>query len=344
MQWIAAVGAIDWRKIEHAYGPAADVPELIRTVVQGAGTDALQAIGELANNLNHQGSIYPATSPAVPVLIEALRATQAGALVRARLLHLLAGIAGGAAEWIGQDAGNTTTAESREGPDYVSFRDVFAAVWRGAELYTRLLQSDPDADVRMQAAHVLGVLAAPGSVFVLAESVHGFGGVVDALIERVQEERDDLALSSVAFALGRVVAFDPRVRGALRQLVEKVEANEAVRVAAALGLVEADRDRHEELAVVDLLADTMSRAAETDLLFQPRTGESEEHVRRSPWVWGKLRFQIRGALARGVPEMRRGWPVCSPHCSSGCERPTGTRLRRTSDRYSRGSGRGGTSG
>ena len=78
MQWIAAVGAIDWRKIEHAYGPAADVPELIRTVVQGAGTDALQAIGELANNLNHQGSIYPATSPAVPVLIEALRRLRPG--------------------------------------------------------------------------------------------------------------------------------------------------------------------------------------------------------------------------------------------------------------------------
>lgn len=297
-RWMAQAAAIDWGQIEHAYGPATDVPELIRTVVLGAETDALQAFGELANNLNHQGSIYPATGPAVPVLIEVLRATRAGPRVRAGLLNLLAGVAGGAAEWVGQEQEpeSTTAALPGEGWDSISFRDVFAAVWRGAELYARLLPDDPDADVRMQAAHVLGVLAGPGPALVPAGAPPGFGGVVEALIGQVWEERDMLALSSVAFALGRVIAFDPRVRGPLRELMEWPEADEAVRVASALGLVEADGDRHEELAAVNLLAGTMSRAPETDLLFQPRSGESNDHGRRSPWVWGKLRFRLAGAL------------------------------------------------
>ena len=42
---------------------------------------------------------------------------------------------------------------------------MIAAVGRGAELYARLLGNDPDADVRMHAAHVLGVLAGPGPAF-----------------------------------------------------------------------------------------------------------------------------------------------------------------------------------
>ncbi len=83
-------------KIEHAYGPATDVPEMIETIAWSTEADALRAYGELANNLNHQGSIYPATGPAVRFVIEALRVTKAGAQIRAGLLGLLAGIARGA--------------------------------------------------------------------------------------------------------------------------------------------------------------------------------------------------------------------------------------------------------
>jgi hypothetical protein len=287
---------VEWRRIEHAYGPAADIPAMIQTIVQGVEGDALQAYGELSNNLNHQGSIYPATGPAVPFLIEALRATQAGARVRAGLLSLLAGIAGGAAQWIREGSAVTAASEVSEGSDAISFRDVFAAVWRGADLYARLLGSDPDADVRMQAAHVLGVLASLGPPFAPSGVTVGFHAVVEALLGRVAFERDGLALSSVAFALGRMVAHDTKVRGALRQLIERSKEEEAVRVAAALALVEAEDDRQEEGAAVNLLVDTMSRAAQTDLLFQPRIGQSEEDVRWSPWVWGKLRFRLCRAL------------------------------------------------
>jgi hypothetical protein len=295
-RWVAELQEVEWGKIEHAYGPAADVPEMIWTIVQGVEAEALRAGGELANNLNHQGSIYPATGLAVPFVIEALRMTKAGPRVRAGLLSLLAGIAGGAAAWINEEPVGTESGDMGDGWDAISFRDVFAAVWRGEGLYARLLASDPDADVRMQAGHVLGVLAGPGPAFAPAGVSPGFDGVVEALLGHVGAEEDGLALSSTAFALGRIVAYDPRAQGALRELLQRPGAAEAVRVAAALALVEADGERREEVAAVDVLVDTMRRAAETDLLFQPRTEAGDDKVRWSPWVSGRLRFRLCRAL------------------------------------------------
>ena len=68
-----------------------------------------------------------------------------------------------------------------------------------------------------------------------------------------------VALSSVAFALGRMVAFNPKVRGALRQLLARPTGAEAVRVAAALALLESEDKGQEEGAAADVLVDAMSR-------------------------------------------------------------------------------------
>ncbi|MEO9896942.1 MAG: hypothetical protein ABJF05_11235 [Paracoccaceae bacterium] len=61
---------IDWSRLTHAYGPALDVPDLIRTVAHGPKPDAEKAWYDLYGNLWHQGTIYAATSHAVPFFIE----------------------------------------------------------------------------------------------------------------------------------------------------------------------------------------------------------------------------------------------------------------------------------
>jgi hypothetical protein len=109
-------------KIGHAYGPASDVPGHLRTIARAKTAEALTALGELANNLNHQGSIYPVTGPAVSFVIEVLRTTQAGPRVRAGLLRLLTGMRravveacyANAAVW-DQSIGNTDLAFMRVG-------------------------------------------------------------------------------------------------------------------------------------------------------------------------------------------------------------------------------------
>lgn len=82
----------------------------------------------------------------------------------------------------------------------------------------------------MHAAHVLGIVAGLGPAYVPIALVPGFDTVIAALLGRMEVEEDGLALSSVAFALGRLLGHDARVRGALRQLLGRTAADEAVRV------------------------------------------------------------------------------------------------------------------
>ncbi|MBB6037174.1 hypothetical protein [Phytomonospora endophytica] len=60
---------VAWSSLSHAYGDAADVPDLIRRLRTPANEEALHA---LYGNIYHQGTTYEATGPAVPFLLEVL--------------------------------------------------------------------------------------------------------------------------------------------------------------------------------------------------------------------------------------------------------------------------------
>ena len=63
---------IDWGKLRHAYGPATDVPGLLRDL---ASTDAGvrdAAMYELCGNIHHQSDVYEASAYGVPFLVELL--------------------------------------------------------------------------------------------------------------------------------------------------------------------------------------------------------------------------------------------------------------------------------
>ncbi|MEV4709105.1 hypothetical protein [Actinoplanes sp. NPDC049316] len=51
---------VDWAALTHAYGPAHDVPELLREA----------ALSDLYGRIFHQGTVYTATAAAVPFLVE----------------------------------------------------------------------------------------------------------------------------------------------------------------------------------------------------------------------------------------------------------------------------------
>jgi HEAT repeat protein len=60
----------DWSALEHAYGPADEVPELLAAVAAGVEPAAGEAVSELFTLLYHQGSTYSATEAALPVLVD----------------------------------------------------------------------------------------------------------------------------------------------------------------------------------------------------------------------------------------------------------------------------------
>ncbi len=62
-----------WSELRHAYGPAADTPELIRRLAQSPGPkgDAnAEPWFSLWSSLCHQGDVYPASYAALPHVVE----------------------------------------------------------------------------------------------------------------------------------------------------------------------------------------------------------------------------------------------------------------------------------
>src|ERR1700693_3000677 len=62
-KFFSAIDSVPWPRIEHAFGPATDVPDLIR----GLTSPDVNVQNDAWSKLWHQGTIYEATSYAVPV-------------------------------------------------------------------------------------------------------------------------------------------------------------------------------------------------------------------------------------------------------------------------------------
>src|SRR5690348_12800500 len=84
---------IDWQRLSHAYGPATDVPDLLRALQSPDQETREEAHTQLYISICHQGTIYNATAYAVPFLIELLNYPSVEDLES--ILDLLAGIAKG---------------------------------------------------------------------------------------------------------------------------------------------------------------------------------------------------------------------------------------------------------
>lgn len=84
---------INWSALNHAYGSAEDVPGLLRQRASADQKEASEAGYEFFGNIWHQGTVYQATSYAVPFLVELLE--RPATHDRPALVELLASIATG---------------------------------------------------------------------------------------------------------------------------------------------------------------------------------------------------------------------------------------------------------
>jgi hypothetical protein len=87
---------IGWDSMEHAYGPADEVPVLIRGLVDPDPAVRERALDAMYGAVHHQGDVYDCTPATVPFLLEALTTT--GVPGRDGIAGLLASI-GAAEEW-----------------------------------------------------------------------------------------------------------------------------------------------------------------------------------------------------------------------------------------------------
>ena len=224
-----------WADLEHAYGSARDVPDLIRALVSGGpDADADAAAARLHASLHHEGSYVEATAVAVPYLVEALGSDRSA---RAVVLRLLAAFGGAHRDDTVDGYDPYAFRAGHEDLDTPPARATVAAVRAGHPTYLTLL-ADDDPAVRALAAYVI-VGCPDAAVAASAE-----------LAARVRSELDDAVRAAQVFALGR---FGGRsVRVVLRDLLADRAA--MVRYAAAIELARGAADQVDG-TVLGLLAE-----------------------------------------------------------------------------------------
>ncbi|MGI5243781.1 hypothetical protein [Dactylosporangium sp. CA-139066] len=151
------VATVDWAALTHAYGPADDVPGLLRDLAAGSR----QALSELYGTIWHQGTVYEATAHAVPLLIRILDAPAAPA---ADVLGLLGSIAEGTSYmdvhrvYLPRSRRDTAEVRAQMELELGWVAAAGRAVADGLPAYLRLLATHADPEVRADAAHLIGVL------------------------------------------------------------------------------------------------------------------------------------------------------------------------------------------
>ena len=152
---------IPWNQLTHAYGTAEDVPQLLRASQSDGARDALS---ELFGNIWHQGTVYEATSYAVPFLLEL--AADASIPEQRGVVELLGAIAGGSSYLdVHEDFLNRTGVSNRESEEHLAQKakelqwvsDARAAVAKGTSLFVELSKNGTH-EIRFAAAEVLANL------------------------------------------------------------------------------------------------------------------------------------------------------------------------------------------
>jgi hypothetical protein len=173
---LAGLHEVAWDELEHAYGKASSVPHMLDALSSASEDDRGWAISGLSASINHQGSVYSASGPAVPFLVEL--AGRADVEDRQRILHLLAGLAVHDPQWFLY--ADLDEAASPAQPEVAA----------GGPVFVRLL-ADPDRDVRTGAAYVLSFIMPPPEA--------------SAAVKRALAlETDRYARSSLLLALGYI--------------------------------------------------------------------------------------------------------------------------------------------
>lgn len=234
-----SIDEVDWGRFRHAYGPAGDVPDLLRALTARDQQVASASLSTLWNEVRHQGGSSAPAALAVPFLLRA--AAERPVHNRAELV-LLAAEAGHRNHWgrdRREDLLQVAYLPGEEAFDPSGYpagwtlqaaRDALAA---DVPLLTRLL-GDPDPAVRAHAAYALATVASPPS------------RVGHELRAKLAAEREPTVRISLVLAVTQLAAGQADDRGIAawaRQLWAGEDNPADVRLAGALAWLCATRAR-----------------------------------------------------------------------------------------------------
>jgi len=250
---------LNWKSLNHAYGSAGDVPQLIRGLLKKSpdpwADDA--PLPALFSNIWHQGTAYEATAYAVPFLFELVQNRQTPQ--REFILMLLAAIAEGSSFLDGQmNFLDPTEVEAELLKETRHVLAAYTAVSLGINILRDLLL-DPDAEVRIAAVNTLACLR------------NYLDEVEPVLRDFAGTELSDLHRAGVLLSLGKLGACSKKTIALLRKSLELGPTQRAA-AAAALAMVKPGKAPEEALGILYSLAD--------------QEAEVEEMFRGLPWDVG----------------------------------------------------------
>lgn len=295
---------VDWAAVAHAYGPAADVPDLLRALRSPDPAAREHARHALFFTVVHQGTRYSATAPAVPFLAELALAPDTPD--RHQLVWLLtyaaigydeaslpAGIVKGSLDELARTT--NTPGEEREYGRWALA--AYQAVQAAVPPLLGLLDHD-DAQLRRAVAHLLAWFPrwAPASL--------------PRLRGRLAAEPDPDTKAAMLVALGLLAGARGETRDAPR-LAELLADNDAVvRWAAAVALARLFPQAPPEPAVRELLGwltGEVTPGRDPEVLFC----DPQEYVLLVMRSVPALRERAAGAILARLPALS-GTAALSP--------------------------------
>jgi hypothetical protein len=201
---LQGLGLIPWENLEHAYGSARDVPDLLRNLLNPDPEVRRKTIWTLYGNVFHQGTRYPATPYVVPFLIKMCASPEI--YKRGDLLGYWASLITGyfsieERPWWGDGRHIYFDDQVQEcdasDPYIVALHQIYLESLRGHSLVCRLLATDEDPDVRAQAASVLACLRTMGEIS------------APKLETQLQKEPSGQVRAAITFALGELNVPSP---------------------------------------------------------------------------------------------------------------------------------------
>ncbi|MGW1407517.1 HEAT repeat domain-containing protein [Streptomyces sp. NPDC002403] len=180
----AGIDEVDWASMEHAYGPAGDVPAMLRGLASADPAEREQALDGMYGAVHHQGDVYACTLACIPFLFELV--VDPGIHDRGSIVELLTSIGG-----IDLDEDDEDEIDDAEIEGAANYAMAATAVTAGAGVFFELM-TDEDPGVRLCAPLALAAL-------------HGHPDRVLALLrERLPVEPDEEVRLALVEAAGRV--------------------------------------------------------------------------------------------------------------------------------------------
>ncbi|MEU8673403.1 HEAT repeat domain-containing protein [Streptomyces sp. NPDC048560] len=202
----AGIDEVEWASMEHAYGPADDVPELLRGLASADPAERESALDGMYGAVHHQGDVYGCTLACIPFLFELV--VDPGIQDRGCIVELLTSIGG-----IDLDEDDEDEIDEEEIEGAANYAMAAAAVTAGAGVFFELI-ADEDPAVRLAAPLALATL-------------HSHPVRVLALLrERLPVEPDDAVRMALVEAAGRVALRHRPLAGRAAEWLSRLSSRE----------------------------------------------------------------------------------------------------------------------